>query len=69
MGAMFWALLCCIAITAMKKHYDRLIPFLPGLAVILTLFIATPVASEFRYAYSLTYTLPLYLVLPFLPKE
>ena len=68
-GTMFWILLCCIGITAMKKHYDRLIPYLPGLAVILTLFIATPVSSEFRYAYSLAYTLPLYLVLPFLQRR
>ena len=66
MGAMFWALLGCITITAMKRHYDRLLPYLPGLAVILTLFIATPVSSEFRYAYSLACALPLYLVLPFL---
>ena len=67
MGAMFWTLLCAIAITYIKKQRSRYILFLPGLAIILTLFLATPVSSEFRYAYSLAYTLPLYLVLPFLP--
>lgn len=66
MGAMFWALLINIAIVLLKKKYNRVVLFLPGLAVILTLFIATPVSSEFRYAYSLAYTLPLYLLLPFL---
>lgn len=65
MGAMFWALICCIAIVFAKKQYSRLILFLPGLGLILTLLAATPVASEFRYAYSLAYTLPLYLILPF----
>lgn len=68
MGAMFWVLICCMTISVMKKQYERLISYLPGLAVILTLFIATPVSSEFRYAYSLACTLPLYVVLPFLPK-
>lgn len=66
MGAMFWALLICMAIVILKKEYRRILLFLPGFAIILTLFIATPVSSEFRYAYSLAYTLPLYLLLPFL---
>lgn len=65
MGAMFWMLLICICITIMKKDYNCLISYLPQAAVILTLLAATPVSSEFRYAYSLAYTLPLYLVLPF----
>ncbi len=65
MGAMFWALICCIAIVSAKKQYSSLILFLPGLGLILTLLAATPVASEFRYAYSLAYALPLYLLLPF----
>lgn len=65
MGAMFWALICCIAIVSAKKQYSCLILFLPGLGLILTLLAATPVASEFRYAYSLAYALPLYLLLPF----
>ena len=68
MGAMFWALIICIAIISAKKQYRRYILFLPGLAVVLTLLLATPVSSEFRYAYSLAYTLPLYLLLPFLKE-
>lgn len=66
MGAMFWTLISCLAILFAKKQYRRCILFLPELAVILTLLIATPVSSEFRYAYSLAYTLPLYLLLPFI---
>lgn len=66
-GFMFWVLLCCLSITVLRKKYSSLPLFLPGLAVILTLFIATPVSSEFRYAYSLACTLPLYIIIPFLP--
>lgn len=69
MGAMFWALLILIGITVSKGQKNRYPLFLPGLAVIFTLFIATPVSSEFRYAYSLAYTLPLYVILPFLRTD
>ncbi len=65
MGAMFWAFLCCFAISIIKEQPERYILFLPGLAVLLTLLIAVPVSSEFRYAYALAYTLPLYLLIPF----
>ena len=36
-------------------------PWLPSIAIIGTLLLATPVATEFRYAYHLAYCLPLYL--------
>ncbi len=64
MGAMFWVFLCCFAVSIIKEQPERYVLFLPGLAVLLTLFIAVPVSSEFRYAYSLVYTLPLYLLIP-----
>lgn len=66
MGAMLWASLFCIAVLFVKKRPERYIVCLPGLAVILTLFAATPVSNEFRYAYSLAFALPLYLLLPFI---
>lgn len=69
MGAMFWLFLCCIAITIIKEKPERYILFLPGAAILLTLLIATPVSTEFRYAYSLAYTLPLYLLIPFCELE
>ncbi len=65
MGAMFWLFLCCIAVAFIKEQTERYILFLPGLAILLTLLAATPVSTEFRYAYSLAYTLPLYLLTPF----
>ena len=35
--------------------------WLPSIAIIATLMLATPVATEFRYAYHLAYCLPLYI--------
>lgn len=44
-----------------KEGLTKVILFLPNLAIIATLFLATPVANEFRYAYNLAYCLPLYI--------
>lgn len=68
MGAMFWGLLLSASLTWLRGETSRLILFLPGLALIGTLLLATPVSSEFRYAYALAYTLPLYLLIPFFPN-
>lgn len=43
-------------------------PWIPNLAIIATLMIATPVATEFRYAYHLVYCLPLYLTILLLTR-
>lgn len=40
-------------------HFSKWVPFIPPLAIIATLMIATPVATEFRYAYALFYCIPL----------
>ena len=69
MGAMCWLLLGSIALVIIKKKEPLLVIILPGTAILLTLLIATPVSSEFRYAYWLAQALPLYLLLPFLPEE
>lgn len=60
LGAMFW--LCIILGTAAGLQNGRrlLIVFLPNAAIMATLFLATPVYNEFRYAYSLLLTLPLF---------
>ena len=59
-GAFFWAVLFlfgCQFLYGCKKY---LILYLPFIGTILTLLIATPVASDLRYAY------PLFLAMPFL---
>ncbi len=65
MGLIFWAILISIAICfSSHKAVNALVAF-PAIALILTLCIATPVATEFRYAYALFYGLPLFLLAPF----
>lgn len=67
-GLHTWLLLL-IAFVGWRKK-DRLTVFLtvPSAAVILSLLIATPVSSEFRYAYALFCCLPFLAVLPFRPR-
>lgn len=65
MGAIFWSLLICVALCIKKKQQKFILLYLPALAMVLTLCLATPVAAEFRYAYALFYTFPLYLAAPF----
>lgn len=46
--------------TSFQEAVRLCAPWLPGIAIIATLLIATPVATEFRYAYHLVYCIPLY---------
>lgn len=65
MGMMFWSILIITAICIRNQQYLNALPLIPAIAIVITLCIATPVATEFRYAYSLAYGLPLYIILPF----
>lgn len=69
MGAMFWLIILSAGICSVYGNKPLLLLYIPCFAVFLTLVIATPVAKEFRYAYSYIYCFPLYMVLPFLPKD
>lgn len=56
-------------LSALKKHKRSVsLVYIPVLGVWLTLLIATPVASEFRYIYSLFTCMPLFCTIPFLDK-
>lgn len=59
-GAFTWAMLFLMAYQFLYGSRRSLIVYLPFLGTILTLLIATPVASDLRYAY------PLFLGMPFL---
>lgn len=70
MGSLFWIILISLYLTLIRslssvsKTLDPISVislWFPCISIILTLLIATPVAIEFRYAYHLAYTLPLYL--------
>ena len=62
MGVIFWVFLFCIGNAFIRKETDKLIYYLPTLALYLTVMIATPVATEFRYVYFMVFSLPFYLM-------
>ena len=73
MGSLFWMTLLCLIFSLGKKKSSEasqlqnicrtITVWIPNLAVIATLLLATPVASEFRYAYNLAYCIPLYFAI------
>ena len=79
MGSLFWGTLLFLALSLGKNtsftlkepmnFLDFITIWMPNIAIIGTLLIATPVAIEFRYAYNLAYCIPLYFALMLLPKE
>lgn len=62
MGVIFWILIFCIGNALVRKEKAKLIYYLPSLALYLTVMIATPVATEFRYVYFMVFSLPFYLM-------
>lgn len=62
MGAAFWVVIFCIGAVLIRQEKRKLILYLPTLCLILTVLIATPVATEFRYVYFLVFGLPFYLM-------
>lgn len=65
MGFMLWLILVLAALSLRSGKTANTLICLPFLLLVLTLCIATPVATEFRYAYSLFYALPVLLMSPF----
>lgn len=66
MGALFWIILVAMGIIVVRGDRRQLLLYVPAIAIMLTLIIATPVAKEFRYAYAYIFCLPLFLTLPFM---
>lgn len=62
MGIAFWFLLFCIGNAFARKEKAKLICYLPGFALFLTVMIATPVATDFRYVYFMVFSTPFYLI-------
>lgn len=62
MGTWSWMLILLCAAAIAYKEKGKLLAYLPGLALLASVLIATPVADEFRYVYFLTMIIPLYLV-------
>ncbi len=68
-GMATWAILFTAGMVFLRKRKCYLLIFVPVISVLFTLLIATPVFAEFRYAYSLFTTLPLFLTLSFFNEE
>ncbi|MFQ9321989.1 MAG: DUF6020 family protein [Enterococcus durans] len=68
-GTLLWLVLLSVFFILIKKRYRYLILFLPGILVVLTILIATPVAFSLRYVFILALGLPVYLSTPFLIEE
>ena len=49
MGVACWVLLFSISVSVIRRDYHKLICYLPGVALLLSVLAATPVATEFRY--------------------
>ena len=63
MGSIVWIVVTAFALALSSGGNDRrrLLCFIPALSILLTLYIAAPIASDFRYVF------PLFLLIPFLP--
>lgn len=66
-GTIFWGIVICVAYKIYVKEYKNILIYLPIFILWLTL-IASPVFCEFRYAYPMFTTFPLYIALNFKEK-
>lgn len=69
MGVAFWILIFCIGNAFVRMEKEKLVFYLPSIALYLTVMIATPVATEFRYVYFMVFALPFYLMTALIPLE
>lgn len=69
MGIACWVLLFCIANALVRRELSKLILYLPSIALLLTVLIATPVATEFRYVYFMIFSLPFYIITALMPVQ
>lgn len=68
-GFMLWTLIFTIALGIRNERSANVLIGLPVLFLMLTLIAATPVATEFRYAYALFFGMPVYLIAPFVRER
>ena len=68
-GFMSWVLIFTIALGIRNERSANALIGLPMLFLMLTLIIATPVATEFRYAYALFFGMPIFVIAPFVREK
>ncbi len=69
MGFMLWTLILTIALSIRNEQTANALIGLPVFLLMLTFIIATPVATEFRYAYALFFGMPIFLTVPFVHER
>lgn len=62
MGTAFCFMLFCIGSVVVRNERAKLVCYLPSFALYLTVMIATPVATDFRYVYFMVFSMPFYLM-------
>ncbi|MCM1088137.1 MAG: DUF6020 family protein [Muribaculaceae bacterium] len=62
MGVGFWIFLFCIGNAFVRGEKEKLLYYLPSFALYLTVMIATPVATDFRYVYFMVFSIPFYVI-------
>lgn len=67
-GTMTWVCVFTLGLAFLNQRKKMLLVFIPIIGVILTILMATPIWAEFRYAYSVFATVPLFCTLPFYKK-
>lgn len=67
-GTAFWIVIICLGYKVYKKEYKNILIYLPIFILWLTL-IASPVFCEYRYAYPIFTTLPIYIGLNFIKRK
>lgn len=65
-GTGVWVYIFMFGAVLRRRKKSLALVFIPVLGVYLTLLVATPVSSEFRYIYSLFTTLPIFCTIPFM---
>lgn len=68
MGVACWIMLFSIGAVHIRREHRKLVCYLPSLAILLTVLMATPVATEFRYVYFMVFAMPFYLAVAMLPE-
>jgi hypothetical protein len=69
MGVACWIMLFSIGTVIIRREYKKLVCYLPSIALLFTVLIATPVATEFRYVYFMVFSLPFFLTVAVLSER
>lgn len=68
MGVACWVMIFSVGSVIIRREFKKLICYLPNAALLFTVLIATPVATEFRYVYFMVFSLPFFLLAAMLPE-